>query len=442
MCSARWLRQKTAPRAVCRTLPGAGVDLARDEERDEHLGVAVELVVPLGQVVLVAAVGVAHRVRVVLEEVDLAADALLAQARLGAGDQLGQDPLPRLVVHDDVADPVALGRGVLGVAADVEVEAGAVLQEDVGRAAPRDHPPEQVARHLVGAEATLPAQREGHPVLVLDAEDAAFHQANRTAAYASSCASSSSSIRRKVRRPFPRLRMATSRSPAPRVRSGPASAAVAALTAAARSQSACHAAPTRSVMVSASPPEHGEAVLVGDRALVGDVVQLVLVLAQLGHQDLDLERLHLVGEDVAEVLRVEVGQRTGVDVLAAVGVPLGVGVANTGHAELVVLVVLADAAEGDAVVDLADLVQRARRVLGDDGDADVVGRGDERAATGDALLGVLGPVLHHLLGRHVVRHAHDARSACLRAISAPKRSATSSSGTSRYPAASTTAMIG
>src|SRR6202034_1223651 len=116
--------------------------------------------------------------------------------------------------------------------------------------------------------------------------------------------------------------------------------------------------------------------------------------------------------------------------------------ANTGHAELVVFVVLAHATEGDPVVDLADLVQRARRVLGDDGDAQVVRRGDEGAATGDALLGVFGPVLHDLFGCHVVRHAHDARSACLRAINAPKRSATSSSGTSRYPAASTTAMMG
>jgi hypothetical protein len=32
------------------------------------------------------------------------------------------------------------------------------------------------------------------------------------------------------------------------------------------------------------------------------------VLADLGHQDLDLHRLHLVGEDVAEHLGVGVGQ--------------------------------------------------------------------------------------------------------------------------------------
>src|ERR1700728_5193343 len=105
--------------------------------------------------------------------------------------------------------------------------------------------------------------------------------------------------------------------------------------------------------------------------------------------------------------------------------------ANTRHPELVVLVVLADPPEGDPVVDLADLVQGAGRVLGHHGDAHVVGGGDEGPTAGDALLGVLRPVLHDLLRRDVVGHAHTARSACLRATSAPKRSATSSSGTSR-----------
>src|SRR6202034_4283340 len=98
------------------------------------------------------AVGVADGVRVVLEEVDLAADPFLPQPRLCPGDQLGEDPLPRLVVHDDVADLVALGRGVLGVAADIEVEAGAVLQEDVWPTPPRGETPEQGARPLRKAE--------------------------------------------------------------------------------------------------------------------------------------------------------------------------------------------------------------------------------------------------------------------------------------------------
>ncbi len=158
-------------------LAGPGVDLPADEERDQHLGVAVEVVVALGQVVLVAAVGVAGRVGVVLEQVDVAADALLAQAGLGAGDQPAEDPLPRLVVGHDVGDLVALGRGVLGVAAHIEVEAGPVLEEHVRGAPPADHPAEEVAGHLVGAEPALAAQGEGHPVLVLDAEDALLHEA-------------------------------------------------------------------------------------------------------------------------------------------------------------------------------------------------------------------------------------------------------------------------
>ena len=89
----------------------------------------------------------------------------------------------------------------------------------------------------------------------------------------------------------------------------------------------------------------------------------------LGHEDLDLHGLHLVGEDLAEDLGVGVGEAAGVDVLAAVLVALEVGVADAGDAELVELVVLADPGEGDAVVDLADLVEAWRWVLGDDEDA-------------------------------------------------------------------------
>src|SRR5690606_10240106 len=58
-------------------LAGAGVDLAAHEERDQDLGVVAHVVVAVGEVVLVAAVAVARRVGVVLEQVDRAADRLL-----------------------------------------------------------------------------------------------------------------------------------------------------------------------------------------------------------------------------------------------------------------------------------------------------------------------------------------------------------------------------
>ena len=175
MCSARWQRQKIAPRAGLEHLAGSRVDLAAHEERDEHLRVVREVVPPARQVVLVAAVRVAGGVGVVLEQVDDAADALVAQAALGRGDQSLEDPLAGLVMCDKVLDRVALRRRVLGVAADVEVQPRPVLEEDIARAAPAHDPPEQVPGHLVRAQAALAAKRAGDAVFVFEPEDPALH---------------------------------------------------------------------------------------------------------------------------------------------------------------------------------------------------------------------------------------------------------------------------
>ncbi len=79
--------------------------------------------------------------------------------------------------------------------------------------------------------------------------------------------------------------------------------------------------------------EDTEAILVHDRAVVEDVVQLVVagLLPYLGHEDLDLHRLELVGEDLPEDLGVLVGEAAGVDIAAAVLVALDVGGAHAGH---------------------------------------------------------------------------------------------------------------
>ena len=138
--------------------------------------------------------------------------------------------------------------------------------------------------------------------------------------------------------------------------------------------------------------------------------QLVRFLGEthLGHQYLHLEGLHLVGEGLAQDLRVLVGQTAGLDVVARILVTLHVGVAHTETSELVELVVLADSGETDAVVDLADLAQGVGGVLGHQHDAVGVLHGHQGAAAGDALAGVIRPILHHLLGRNVERLVHDA----------------------------------
>ncbi len=134
-------------------LAGPADQLAGDQERQQHIGDPGELAGPHDQVVLVAAVGVARRVGVVLEQVDVAADALVGKPLLGVDQQVFQHPFAGAVVGDQLHQAVAFGGGVLGVAADVEVQAGAVAQENVGAAAPRHHPAEQVAGHLVRGSA-------------------------------------------------------------------------------------------------------------------------------------------------------------------------------------------------------------------------------------------------------------------------------------------------
>jgi hypothetical protein len=105
---------------------------------------------PAPQIVLVAAVGVSGRVGVVLEQVDVAGDAFFVQSLLGVGDETLEDALAGLVVGHQAVEGVAFGRRVLGVAADIEVEAGAVLQEHVGGTTPRNDAPEEVTSHLIG----------------------------------------------------------------------------------------------------------------------------------------------------------------------------------------------------------------------------------------------------------------------------------------------------
>ena len=157
-------------------LAGAREDLPRDEERHEHVREPREVALPAHEVVLVAAVGVARRVGVVLEQVDLARQALVLQALLRVRDEPLEDALAGPVVRDQLAHVVALRRRVLGVRADVEVQPRAVAQEHVRRPAPRDDLAEQVARDLVGRQPATVLGGAGHAVLGLQAEDPPVHR--------------------------------------------------------------------------------------------------------------------------------------------------------------------------------------------------------------------------------------------------------------------------
>ena len=74
-------------------LPCPDEDLAGHQERDQDVDGAVEVLVPADQVVLVAAIGVAGTVGVVLEDEDLAADPFFLETLLSPLDQAFQDSL-------------------------------------------------------------------------------------------------------------------------------------------------------------------------------------------------------------------------------------------------------------------------------------------------------------------------------------------------------------
>ena len=186
--------------------------------------------------------------------------------------------------------------------------------------------------------------------------------------------------------------------------------------------------------------DRDEPVLVGDAAVEQHVVERGArdVAVHLSDQDLDLVRLHLLGEDRRERLGVRVGEIPRLDVLAAVGVPAQIRVPDPGDAQVLELAVLAHAGERDPVVDLADLVQRRRRVLCHEQQPVGVLHADDRPAARDALVGVLGSVLHHLVGRDIGHERH------LRTLSstAATAAAISSSGTSTAPDAVTASAFG
>jgi hypothetical protein len=156
-------------------LPRAGKDLPGHEERDHDLGQPSELAVTRDEIVLVAAVGVARRVGVVLEEIDVAGDPFLSQPGFGGLQEAFEDALPRLVVNDQVVDRVTFGGRIFRMRSDVEVQPGPVFEEHVRRTPPGNDPAKEIAGDLVRGKPALAPEGAGHAVLVLGAEDASFH---------------------------------------------------------------------------------------------------------------------------------------------------------------------------------------------------------------------------------------------------------------------------
>ncbi len=91
---------------------------------------------------------------VVLEQVDVAGNALARQSMLSIDDQILQDPLAGAIVVDQLDEIVAFGRRVLRMGADIEVDPGSVAEKDVTAPPPGNDSAEQVARHFVRSQSS------------------------------------------------------------------------------------------------------------------------------------------------------------------------------------------------------------------------------------------------------------------------------------------------
>ena len=113
-----------------------------------------------------AAIRITSRVRVVLEQVNVTSNPLLAEPLLSVYEQAFQDSLASFVMNNGLNDVVAFGCGVLRVTANIEVQPGTVAQEYIRTAAPRDHTSKQVTRDFIRGQAPLPRKVQVTPYSV------------------------------------------------------------------------------------------------------------------------------------------------------------------------------------------------------------------------------------------------------------------------------------
>lgn len=84
--------------------------------------------------------------------------------------QIGHDPLPSQILLQGIHGGQRLGRGVLGMGADVQVESGTIRKIDIGRPVLLHQAVEHGHGHLPGTTGPI-SSGQTDPVLGLDAED-------------------------------------------------------------------------------------------------------------------------------------------------------------------------------------------------------------------------------------------------------------------------------
>ncbi len=146
----------------------------REMRKDESFGESKKIGGSVDEKVLVATVGIARRVGVVLEQVDVASDALLSESLLGIHTQPFQDPLP---ARSWVINCCTLSHSAVAYSGWLPTSRYSRdrCAEDIAASAPCNNASKQIARYFIGTEPVLSPERAGDAVFGFNSEDAAIH---------------------------------------------------------------------------------------------------------------------------------------------------------------------------------------------------------------------------------------------------------------------------
>ena len=132
-----------------------------------------------------APVGIAERVCIVLENVDFSGQTFFPQSLFSRRQAGFKQSLTGFIVNDEVENIIALGGGILRMAASVLIEPSAVHQERVGRPAVWNETFKNIPQHLLHRQIDTSVRRKNEAVLILQTKDPSsqgigFQHANTT----------------------------------------------------------------------------------------------------------------------------------------------------------------------------------------------------------------------------------------------------------------------
>ncbi len=149
----------------------SAIDLPRDKEGNELLRDFPKIYVAAHEEVFMAPVGIAERIRIVLENVDFPGQTFFPQSFFSSRQTGLKQPLTGFIVDDEIENVVALGGGILRMAAGVLVKPSAVYQKGVGGPAVWNETFKNIPQHLLHRQIDSSVRRKNETVLILQTED-------------------------------------------------------------------------------------------------------------------------------------------------------------------------------------------------------------------------------------------------------------------------------